>query len=317
VRNSLIAALVSAVLLSAGCKQPKRKVIGMVPKGTSHMFWVTVQAGALAAAKQFDVELIWNGPAQEAEVDRQIQIVDSMVARHVDALAVAVSDRNALVLSIDRAAAENLPVAIFDSGVETSNYLTYVGTDNYRAGRLAGQTLATLLGGRGSVGVMRNAPNSASTTDRERGFSEALKDFPGIRIVASDFGMADRDKANAAADRMLSTNPGLNGIFASNELSSTGAARAIQGHGLAGKIRFVAFDASDALLDDLRNGVVDALVVQDPFKMGHDTVKVLVDRLQGVTPPKRIDLDAWLVRKEDLDKPALKQLLHPEVSKYL
>ncbi len=116
---------------------------------------------------------------------------------------------------------------------------------------------------------------------------------------------------------MLSTNPGLNGIFASNELSSTGAARAIQGHGLAGKIRFVAFDASDALLDDLRNGVVDALVVQDPFKMGHDTVKVLVDRLQGVTPPKRIDLDARLVRKEDLDKPALKQLLHPEVSKYL
>ena len=90
-RNSLLVCIISAVLLGAGCKQPKRKVIGMVPKGTSHMFWVTVQAGALAAAKDFDVELIWNGPAQEAEVDRQIQIVDSMVARHVDALAVAAS----------------------------------------------------------------------------------------------------------------------------------------------------------------------------------------------------------------------------------
>ena len=79
----------------------------------------------------------------------------------------------------------------------------------------------------------------------------------------------------------------------------------------------MAFDASDALLDDLRGGVVDALVVQDPFKMGHDTVKVLVDRLKGITPPKRIDLEAQVVRKEDLDKPEMKQLLHPEVSKYL
>ena len=92
-RNSLFVCIISAVLLGAGCKQPKRKVIGMVPKGTSHMFWVTVQAGALAAANDFDVELIWNGPAQEAEVDRQIQIVDSMVARHVDALAVRVRSK--------------------------------------------------------------------------------------------------------------------------------------------------------------------------------------------------------------------------------
>ena len=317
-RSRLLAITLLLLALSAvGCKPARRKVIGMVPKGTSHMFWVTVQAGALAAAKEFDVELLWNGPAQEAEVDRQIQIVDSMVARHVDGLAVAVSDRNALVRSIDRAAAENIPVTIFDSGVETSNYMTFVATDNYRAGRLAGRTLGDLLDGRGSVGVIKNAPASASTLDRERGFTEAIKEFPGIQIVASEYGLADREKASAAAQKVLTANPGLKGVFASNELSSAGTARAIETRGLAGRIRFVAFDASDALIDDLRNGVIDAIVIQNPFRIGHDTVKVLVDRLNGLTPPKRIDLEARLVRKQDLDKPELQQLLHPDVPKYL
>ena len=315
--NKAAALLLSLLLLVAGCNRSKKKRIAVVPKGTSHVFWLTVRAGAEAAGEKFGVEILWNGAPLETEYDRQMQIVDSMIAQHVDGLAVAAAERKALNRSLDRAAELNIPVTVFDSGVDSTNYMTFVATDNYEAGRMGTRELARLIGGKGTVALLMHAPGSGSTMDRERGFDDVMKsEFPQIQIVARQFGMSDRSKAMAAAENILTAHPDLNGIFASSEPSSIGVALALKSRNLAGKVKFVAFDSSDTMIEDLKGGVIDALVVQNPFKMGFEAVKTLVDKLNGQTPPKRIDLPARVIHKEDLDKPDVHDLLFPDVKKY-
>lgn len=311
--------LCAALLLSAAaCNRNHKKIVAVIPKATSHLFWVSVQAGALAAGEKYGVDVQWNGPAQETEYDRQIQIVDSMLARRVDGLAVAATERKALVRSIDRAAELGIPVTVFDSGVDTDKYMTFLATDNYAAGKIAAHELARLMNGKGTAAVVMNAPGSASTMDRERGFDEVMQaEFPNIHIVARQYGMSDRSKSMTATENFLTAHPDLNGIFASAEPGSVGAALALKSRGLAGKVKFVAFDASDTMIEDLKSGVIDAMVVQDPFKMGFEAVETLVQKLNGQTPPRKIDLPAHLVRREDLDQPEIHALLFPDVKKYI
>lgn len=315
-RRYLAAALLCLVF--AGCNRNHKRTIAVIPKATSHLFWVAVQAGSLAAGKALHVNVEWNGPASETDYSRQIQIVDSMIARRVDGLAIAATERKALVQSLDRAAAAGIPVTVFDSGLDSENYMTFVATDNVEAGRLAARTMAKLLGGKGQVAMILHAPGSVSTGDREQGFQEVInREFPQIRIVAEQFGMSDRARSRAAAENILSAHPQLDGIFCSTEPSSTGTSLALKSRGLAGKVKFVAFDSSDTMIQDLRDGVIHALVVQDPFRIGFEAVRTLVDKLNGKTPPKRIDLAARVVTKEQLDTPEVKELLHPDVKKYL
>jgi ribose transport system substrate-binding protein len=316
VRSKLAAALVSLLLLSA-CQTSKKRRIAVVPKGTSHVFWLTVRAGAEAAGQKFGVDVIWNGPPLETEYDRQMQIVDSMIAQHVDGLAVAAAERKALNRSLDRAAEIGIPVTVFDSGVDSTNYMTFLATDNYEAGRMGARELARLVGGKGSVAMLMHAPGSASTMDRERGFDDVMKtEFPKIQVVARQFGMSDRSKAMGAAENILTAHPDLTGIFASSEPSSIGVALALKSRGLSGKVKFVSFDSSDTLIEDLKGGTIDAMVVQDPFKMGFEAVKTLVDKLNGATPPKRMDLPARVIHKAELDQPDVHELLYPDVKKY-
>lgn len=178
---------------------------------------------------------------------------------------------------------------------------------------MGARELARLMGGKGTAAMVMHTPGSGSTMDRERGFEDVMKaEFPQIKIVARQFGMSDRSKAMGAAENILTAHPDLNGIFASSEPSSIGAALALKSRSLAGKVKFVSFDSSDTLIEDLKSGTIDAMVVQDPFKMGFEAVKTLVDKLNGQTPPKRIDLPARVVRKADLDKPDVHELLFPD-----
>jgi ribose transport system substrate-binding protein len=307
-----------ALVLLTSCDRHRKKVIAVIPKATSHLFWLSVQAGAFAAGDEFGVEVVWNGPALETDFSRQIQIVDSMTARHVDGIAIAAAERKALVQSVDRAMAAGIPVTVFDSGLDSTNYLSFVATDNFEAGKLAARALGKLLGGKGKAAVVAHVPGSFSTMERERGFDEAMaKEFPGIQIVDRRFGMSDRAKSLAAAENILTAHPGLDGIFASTEPSSVGTAMAVKARNLSGKIKFVAFDSSDGMIDDLKGGTIDAIVAQDPFGMGRQAVKTIVDKLQGQTPPKQMDLPAIVVFKPDLDKPEIRSVLFPDVKKYI
>jgi ribose transport system substrate-binding protein len=313
-RATLAVVLILATI--TGCQKSTKKVIAVVPKATSHLFWLSVQAGALAAGEEFGVQIEWNGAAAETEYPRQIQIVDSFISRKVDGIALAPTERNALVGAVDRAAAAGIPLTVFDSGLDSENYMSFLATNNYEGGQMAGRTLARLLNGNGKVGMVMHAPGSGSTMDRERGFEEVIKaEFPGIRIVAQQFGQSDRSKAMAATENILTANPDLDGLFASSEPSSVGASLALKSRGLNGKVHLVAFDSSDGMVEDLKAGVIAAMVVQDPYRMGHDAVKTIVDKLNGQTPPKRIDLSARVITKADLDKVEVQRLLFPNVKK--
>ncbi|MGC8793733.1 MAG: substrate-binding domain-containing protein [Bryobacteraceae bacterium] len=306
--------LVAAILAATGCQRAHRRVIGVVPKSTAHVFWVAVESGVRAAARDFGVDIVWNGPPAETEYDRQIQIVDSLVVRRVDGLAVAAAERKALVAPIDRAMSSGIPVVVFDSGVDSAHYTSFVATNNYEAGQMGARTLAKLLGGRGKVAVVLHAPGSYSTMERERGFEDVMRrEFPGIRIVARQFGMADRAKARAAAENMLAAHPDLEGLFASTEPSSSGAALALKGRGLAGKVRFVGFDFSASMVEDLKTGVMDAMVVQDPFRMGYEVIRLLAQKLDGKSVPQRLDLHAQVVTRDSWETPEIQRLLLPQL----
>jgi ribose transport system substrate-binding protein len=306
--------LLLALLLATSCNQNKKRLIGVVPKATSHVFWVAVEKGAKAAARDLNVQIEWNGAPSETDYARQIQIVDSMINRRVDGLAVAATERRALVAPVDRAMKMGIPVTIFDSGIEGENYTSYVATNNYEGGQLAARALARLIGGKGKVGLIAHAPGSASTMDRERGFTDVLnKEFPAIQIVAIQFGMSDRSKARAAAENMLTAHPDLAGFFGSSEPSTTGAALAVKARGLTGRVKVVAFDASDNLVEDMKGGAIQAMVVQDPFQIGYDAVRTLVEKLDGKTPAKRIDLSAKVIFADEMNKPEFQRLLSPEL----
>ena len=313
-RRGFLASSLAVTL--AGCQRSRKRRIAVIPKSTSHLFWVSVEAGAKAAGQKFDVEILWNGPSSETDFNRQIQIIDSMTAQRVDGIAIAVSERQALVGAVDRAVAAGIPVTVFDSGLDSENYMSYVGTDNVLAGRLGARQLAAAIGGKGKVAVILHAPGALGTMDRETGFRETIRqEFPGIQIVAEQFGMSDRAKARATAENILAAHSDVVGLFTSTEPSCTGTLLAVKGRELAGKVKVVTVDTSDNLVEEMRAGNLYAMVAQDPHGMAFQAVKTLVDKLNGQTPPKKIDMQPRVIVVADLDKPDVQQLLKPDLSK--
>jgi len=314
-RFCLCVFLLSSLIL-AGCNRGTRKRIAVIPKGQAHLFWQSVHAGAVSAARDTDVEIVWNGPPSETDFTNQLQIVDAMITQRVDAICLAPIDKTAMVSVVDRATRENIPVVIFDSGVDTQNFVAQVATDNYRAGQMAAERTGKILNGKGKVAMVAVQPGAASTMLREQGFEDAVKkDFPGIQIADKRYGWADRAKSLAVAENMLTAFSDLDSMFASNESSAVGAAQAIKGRN--SKVKLVGFDWSPGLLDDLKSGLIDSLVVQDPFRMGHDAVMAAVEKLKGGTPQKIQNLPPRVVTKENLDDPDVQKQLHPDLDKYL
>ncbi len=311
-------ALSLSLLLSVGCRRSDKKRIGVVPKAVAHVFWQSVHAGAVAAGREADVEIEWIGPPQETDFSRQIEIVDSMINGRVNGIVLAPTEATALVNVVERAGKAGIPVAIFDSGINTEQYVSFVSTNNYEAGVLAAKKLAELLDSKGKIAVVKMVPGSSSTMQREQGFEDTLaKEFPEIEIAAEQYCMSSRARALAVSENMLTANPDLDALFASAEPGTVGAAKAIQSRGLAGKVKFVGFDFSDTIEKDLRAGVIDALVVQDPFKIGYTAVKVVVEKLNGGTPGKRVETPVHVVTLADLDRPEIDELLHPDLDRYL
>ncbi len=297
----------------AGCRGSHERLIGVVPKATSHLFFVSIHAGVDRAARDFHVNVLWNGPNEETDHARQIQIVDAMVTRRVDALAISATDERALAGPVERAIRAGIPVTIFDSGVNVEDYTSFIATDNYGAGCTAARTLAGLIGGKGKVGMVMHKPGGTSTVLRERGFEDTVaKELPGVVIAAQQYGMSDRARSRTAAEDILTAHPELAGMFASSEASSLGAIQAIRSRGLSGRIKLVTFDFSDEHVEALRDGTIDVMLVQDPFRIGYEAVKSLAEKLKGQIPPKRLELPARSIVKADLEKPEVRALLQPE-----
>jgi ribose transport system substrate-binding protein len=308
--------LVALAALTIACREEPKRVIGVVPKGANHIFWQTVHAGAVKAAREYHLEVEWNSPTLEIDASRQIAIVDSMINRHLAGIALAPVDRKALVSPVERAQRAGIPVAIFDSDIDTKERITYVATNNREGGRMAARQLAGLMLNRGKCALIGFMPGSASTMEREEGFLEEMKKYPDIQVVQTLYGMASQANAMKETENVLTRYPDLNGLFADNESSSMGAVAAITSRSES-RVRVVAFDASERLVDDLRHRFIDALLVQDPFKMGYMSVKAIGMKLNGQTPEANVDSGLTVVTRADLEKPDIIPLLYPDIKKYL
>jgi ribose transport system substrate-binding protein len=330
--NSLLSLLIFTFAVGcclAGCSkkgatsESKRLTIAVIPKGTIHEFWKSVHAGADMAGRELGVDVLWKGPLKEDDREAQISVVENIITRQVNGIVLAPLDDAALRRPVDEAIQIGIPVVIFDSGLQGDNYVSYVATDNFKAGQLAGQYMAKLLDGKGNVAVLRYSEGSDSTTKREDGFLDAIRAFDGIEVVTSNqYAGVTTESALQAAENMLSRFGGtegnlrIDGIFCATEPTALGILRALQNAGFAGKVKFVGFDSSETMIAALRAGELNGFVVQNPLRIGYLGVKTLLEHIQGGQVPKRIDTGSTLVTIENIEEPEIHKLLNPDLSKY-
>ena len=297
-------------IVRKGSSHDERR-IAVIPKGTSSVFWESVRAGAKKAGKELGYEISWNGPELESDRERQIQIVEDFIALKVAGVVLAPNGSNALVPKVEEMFAKNIPCVIIDSEINTDKYVSFAATNNYQGGVIAARRMGKILDGKGKVIVVKFMPGSGSTTNRENGFIDTIeKEFTGIEIVDTKYGMATVETALQAAEDLLTKHAELDGLYACNAGTSVGSAQALQSQGRTKDIKMVGFDAEETLIDKLRSGVIDSLVVQDPYKMGYIGVKTLVDKIKGKEVPKLIDTGVELITVERLEEPKIKALLN-------
>ena len=307
----ILLGLVSGFVLA----QPKLK-IAVIPKGTTHIFWKSVEAGAQAAGKEFGVEIIWKGPLKENDRAQQIAIVEQFVQEGVSGIVLAPLDNTALQRPVATAVSRKIPVVIFDSalkGEAGKDFVSFVATDNKKGGSLGGEYLGKLLNGKGKIVLLRYQVGSASTQEREDGFVSAVSRIPGLKLIVDNrYAGATAGEAKTAAMNIIDKLKEADGVFAPNESSTFGMLLALRQSNLAGKIKFVGFDTSPPLIEALEKGEIDALVAQDPTKMGYEGVKTLVASIQGKQVSKTIDTGVRLITRENLNTPDIKKLLGPQ-----
>jgi ribose transport system substrate-binding protein len=303
--------------------------IAVIPKGTTHEYWKSIHAGALKAKEELkatgtDVEIIWKGPLQESDSTSQISVVEDMLNVGVGGIVLAPNDSSALTDVVDEAAKKNTPVVIIDSDIKTDNYKSFVATDNHKGGELAAQQLIKLLNGKGRVIMLRYAVGSASTEKREQGFLDGIKDAKDIQLVSSDkYAGATTDSAYQSAENVLAglKNPdgtlAIDGIFCSNESATHGMLLALEDIKATGKVKFVGFDASEALDAGLKSGEINALVIQDPVNMGYVGVMTMVNAIHNKPVDKRIDTGVHLATPDNMNTQEIHDLLYPPLDKYL
>ena len=287
--------------------------IAVIPKGTTHLHWRSVEAGAKKAAQEKGAEVIWKGPLTENDVAQQIGLVEQFTQEGVDGIAVAPLDATQLQRPIRQAAARGIPVVVFDSSVNGQvgkDFISYVATDNKRGGVLGGEELARLMKGKGKVVMTKYNVGSASTEQREAGFLEVMAKHPGLQIIdQTRYAGATVGEAQRNAENMIDKLREADGIFCSNESSTQGMLNVLKANGLTGKKVFVGFDASPALVSALKAGDVQALVAQNPTHMGYETVRVMVAHLRGEKYEQHVDTGCGLVTKQSLDTPEIKRML--------
>jgi ribose transport system substrate-binding protein len=324
-RSTLALAALLCLGVSATVAAEKNYTIAVIPKGTTHEFWKSINAGAVKAERELNakgtkVKVIWQGPLREDDRDQQIQVVENFMTRRVSGIVLAPLDSQALVKPVASAAQSKVPVVIIDSGLKTDKYISFVATDNFKGGQLAGDHMAKLLGGKGNVILLRYAVGSASTEEREAGFLDALKKHKDIKLISSDqHAGVTRETAYQASQNLLNRHGrDVNGVFCPNETSTIAMTKALRDIGKGkGVVKMIGFDAGSQSVADMKSGDVQGLVVQNPMRMGYLGVMTLVQHLNGEKVEKRIDTGVMLVTPENMNEGETKDLLYPPLKEYL
>ena len=313
------------LLIAAAAAYAQPYQIAVIPKSINSEYWNVVHAGAIKAQQELkgegvEINLLWDGPANEDQLGRQQQIVQEMVNKHVSGIVIAPGDVRALVAPVEAAVQAKVPVVVIDSGLQSVKQISFVATDNYRGGVLGARRLGAVLEGKGKAVLFRFKKGAAGTDARETAFLDTIKNqFPGIQVISSDqYSGGTYESAEKNATELLQRlGQEINGVFASNEIAASGMIAALRATGFAKKVKFVGFDASSRTLEALKAGDMQGFVVQNPMQMGYLGVKTMVAHLQGQKVDREVDTGCVMVTADNLDKPAIADLINPPVDKYL
>ena len=320
----LISAVILALIGCATCRAPgdgRRPArgplrIAVIPMGTTHEFWKSVHAGALTAARELGVEIIWKGPLKEDDRNEQIQVVETLSGAGIDAIVLSPLDDRALLRPVADARRAGIPTVVFNSALQGEEHVACISTDNYQGGVIAARAMGRLTGGRGRLILIRLKVGVEGTTKREEGFLATLRaEFPAIAVLSDNqYAGTSTEMAYQTMENLLSRFTGVDAVFTPNESTTFGALRALQDHGLAGKVIHVGFDASAKLIEALEKREVRGLVLQDPFAMGYLSLKTAVAHLRGEPYEKTVATALVLATPENMNEPTVRRLLRPDLS---
>ncbi|UOQ89608.1 ABC transporter substrate-binding protein [Agromyces endophyticus] len=315
---------VAAALILAGCASDggdsgsgdggsgDTPYVALVSKGFQHQFWQAVKTGAEQAADEYGVEITFEGPDTEADVDQQIQMLQTALDKSPAAIGFAALDSQAAGPLLQQAKDSNIPVIAFDSGVDSDIPLTTAATDNLAAAAEAAKHLADAVGHEGKVALVVHDQTSVTGQQRRDGFVDYMeKNEPNIEIVDIQYGGGDQAKSADLAKAIIAAHPDLKGIYGSNEGSAIGVVQAVKELGIdPAKLAVVGFDSGKAQMDAIRDGLMLGAITQNPIGIGYETVKAAVEAIDGKELPKTIDTGFYWYDASNIDDEEIQAVLY-------
>jgi ribose transport system substrate-binding protein len=287
------------------------KTLAWIPKATNSTFWLAVKRGAEKAGEELGYEILYVGVQEQTNIAGQVNLVNDMVVRKVDGILIAATDAKALAPAVEKAIDSGVPVITLDSGVDSDAPYAYIATDNIGAAKMAAETLAKLIDGKGKIGDIGITAGSQTGREREDGFLEGMKGFPDVAVLPVQYSGCDPAKSLNVATDMFTGNQDIAGYFGACDGGGTGAGQLVKQKGLKGKVRVVSFDTSPEELQLFKDGYIDALIVQDPFQMGYRGVHAMDKVLKGEkVEPRVVEIPAQVVTMENFNEPAIQELLN-------
>ena len=284
--------------------------IPLISKGFQHQFWQAVKSGAEKAAEEFSVEVTFEGPDSEAQVDRQIDMLAAALAKTPDAIGFAALDSQAAIPLLRKANEAGIPVVAFDSGVASDIPVTTATTDNIAAAALAADKMAEFIGGEGQVAVIAHDQTSSTGVNRRDGFVNRMEEaYPDIEVVTIQYGAGDQLQSTEIAKSILTANPDLKGIFGTNEGSAIGVVNGVRESG-AEDIVIIGFDSGAAQKEAVRSGLMAGAITQNPIGIGYETVKAAVMAIKGESVPEIIDTGFYYYDASNIDDEEIAAVLY-------
>ncbi|QHW35394.1 ABC transporter substrate-binding protein [Paenibacillus rhizovicinus] len=295
---------------TASTKDGEKPYIPIISKGFQHQFWQAVKQGAEQAAAEFKVDITFEGPETEEQVDKQLEMLQVALDKKPSAIGFAALDSKASAPLLQKAKDGNIPVIAFDSGVDSDIPLTTASTDNLKAAALAADKMAELIGQKGEIAVVAHDQTSLTGVQRRDGFVNEIKEkYPDIKIVDIQYG-GDNLKATDLTKAILQSHPNLKGIFGTNEGAATGVVNGVTEAKMDGKVVIIGFDSGKTQMDAIRSGKMAGAITQNPVGIGYETVKAAVEAIKGDKLPKSIDTGFYWYDKTNIDDAKIKAVLY-------
>jgi len=289
----------------------KKLFIPIISKGFQHQFWQAVKLGAEKAASELGVDITFEGPETESQVDKQLEMLQAALDKNPDAVGFAALDSQAAIPLLQQAQQRGIPIIAFDSGVDSDIPVTTASTDNLAAAALAADKMAELIGGAGEVAVIAHDQTSRTGIDRRDGFVNRIKEkYPDITIVDIQYGGGDHLKSTDAAKAIIQSHPNLKGIFGTNEGSAIGVVNAVREMNMAGKIVGIGYDSGRAQIDAIKEGIMAGAITQNPIGIGYETVQAAVKAIKGESLPAHIDTGFFWYDLSNIDSPDIQAVLY-------